>query len=183
MIPDTLLITHSRILSGQPVIEGTELQLTCAASVQSDQHTHVSVTFGVRSSRGPESSGSQPQRDHRCRPRAASDAGPQRSLREEIPGRRDRCGEAEGRRRPGSVHAEDERSGTRGFWVIFLRGCAMDQRSGWQMGAHRTEDHGARESHRSTAWLVTFPFPFIHLADFLLYFIIFKNMNKYNTVQ
>lgn len=50
MIPDTLQITHSRILSGQPVIEGTELQLTCAASVQSQQHTHVSVTFGVRSS-------------------------------------------------------------------------------------------------------------------------------------
>lgn len=57
VIPDTLLITHSRILSGQPVIEGTELQLTCAASVQSDQHTHVSVTFGVRSSRGAESLG------------------------------------------------------------------------------------------------------------------------------
>ncbi|XP_073708480.1 immunoglobulin superfamily member 8 [Garra rufa] len=57
VIPDTLLITHSRILSGQPVIEGTELQLTCAASVQSDQHTHVSVTFGVRSSRGTESLG------------------------------------------------------------------------------------------------------------------------------
>ncbi|XP_043088149.1 immunoglobulin superfamily member 8 [Puntigrus tetrazona] len=57
VIPDTLLITHSRILSGQPVTEGTELQLTCAASVQSDQHTHVSVTFGVRSARGPESLG------------------------------------------------------------------------------------------------------------------------------
>ncbi|XP_052415733.1 immunoglobulin superfamily member 8 [Carassius gibelio] len=57
VIPDTLLITHSRILSGQPVIEGTELQLTCAASVQSDQHTHVSVTFGVRTSRGAESQG------------------------------------------------------------------------------------------------------------------------------
>ncbi|XP_051562557.1 immunoglobulin superfamily member 8-like [Myxocyprinus asiaticus] len=57
VISDTLLITHSRILSGQPVIEGTELQLTCAASVQSDQHTHVSITFGVRSSRGAESVG------------------------------------------------------------------------------------------------------------------------------
>ncbi|ROK31092.1 Immunoglobulin superfamily member 8, partial [Anabarilius grahami] len=57
VIPDTLLITHSRILSGQPVIEGTELQLTCAASVQSVQHTHVSVTFGMRSSRGAESLG------------------------------------------------------------------------------------------------------------------------------
>ncbi|XP_017560707.1 immunoglobulin superfamily member 8 [Pygocentrus nattereri] len=50
VIQDTLLITHSRILSGQPVMEGTELQLTCAASVQSAQHTHVSVTFGVRGS-------------------------------------------------------------------------------------------------------------------------------------
>ncbi|TRY98921.1 hypothetical protein DNTS_032009 [Danionella cerebrum] len=49
VIPDTLLITHSRILSGVPVTEGTELQLTCAASVQSEQHTHLSVTFGLRS--------------------------------------------------------------------------------------------------------------------------------------
>ncbi|XP_051569034.1 immunoglobulin superfamily member 8 [Myxocyprinus asiaticus] len=57
VIPDTLLITHSRILSGQPVIEGTELLLTCTASVQSDEHTHVSVTFGVRSSKGAESVG------------------------------------------------------------------------------------------------------------------------------
>ncbi|XP_016333051.1 immunoglobulin superfamily member 8-like [Sinocyclocheilus anshuiensis] len=57
VIPDTLLITHSRILSGQPVIEGTELQLTCAASVQSDQHTHVSVAFGVCRSKGAESQG------------------------------------------------------------------------------------------------------------------------------
>lgn len=57
VIPDTLLITHPRILSGQPVIEGAELQLTCAASIQSEQHTHVSVTFGVRGSKGAESAG------------------------------------------------------------------------------------------------------------------------------
>lgn len=57
VIPDTLLITHPRILSGQPVIEGAELQLTCAASIQSEQHTHVAVTFGVRGSRGAESAG------------------------------------------------------------------------------------------------------------------------------
>lgn len=57
MIPDTLLITHPRILSGQPVIEGAELQLTCTASIQSEQHTHVAVTFGVRGSRGAESAG------------------------------------------------------------------------------------------------------------------------------
>lgn len=57
VIPDTLLITHSRILSGQPMIEGAELQLTCMASVQSEQHTHVAVTFGMRSSKGTESAG------------------------------------------------------------------------------------------------------------------------------
>lgn len=57
VIPDTLLITHSRILTGQPVIEGTELQLTCAASVQSAQHTHLSVTFGMRGSTGSGSLG------------------------------------------------------------------------------------------------------------------------------
>lgn len=57
MIADTLMITHSRILNGQPVIEGTELQLTCAASVQSAQHTHLSVTFGMRSSTGSGSLG------------------------------------------------------------------------------------------------------------------------------
>ncbi|XP_066522564.1 immunoglobulin superfamily member 8 [Hoplias malabaricus] len=50
VIPDTLLITHTRILSGQSVPEGTEIQLTCAASVQSQQHTHLSITFGVRGS-------------------------------------------------------------------------------------------------------------------------------------
>lgn len=37
--------------------EGTELQLTCAASVQSPQHTHLSVTFGVRGSTDPGSLG------------------------------------------------------------------------------------------------------------------------------
>ncbi|KAF4079034.1 hypothetical protein AMELA_G00188490 [Ameiurus melas] len=57
VIPDTLLITHSRILTGQPVIEGTELQLTCAASVQSAQHTHLSITFGMRGSTGSGSLG------------------------------------------------------------------------------------------------------------------------------
>ncbi|KAI5109089.1 immunoglobulin superfamily member 8 precursor, partial [Silurus meridionalis] len=50
VITDTLLITHTRILNGQPVIEGTELQLTCAAAVHSTQHTHLSVTFGMRGS-------------------------------------------------------------------------------------------------------------------------------------
>lgn len=57
MITDTLLITHSRILSGQSVIEGTALQLTCAASVESTQHTHLSVAFGMRGSTGSGSLG------------------------------------------------------------------------------------------------------------------------------
>ncbi|KAM9483608.1 immunoglobulin superfamily member 8 [Clarias gariepinus] len=57
VIADTLLITHSQVLNGQPVIEGTELQLTCTASVQSAQHTHLSVTFGMRSSTGSGSLG------------------------------------------------------------------------------------------------------------------------------
>ncbi|XP_028854170.1 immunoglobulin superfamily member 8 [Denticeps clupeoides] len=48
VIPDTLLISHHRTLSGQPMAEGAELQLTCKAAAQSQQHTHVSVTFGVR---------------------------------------------------------------------------------------------------------------------------------------
>ncbi|XP_030634035.1 immunoglobulin superfamily member 8 [Chanos chanos] len=48
VIPDTLLISHTHTLSSQPMAEGSELQLTCAASVQSEQHTHLSITFGVR---------------------------------------------------------------------------------------------------------------------------------------
>ena len=52
MIPDTLQISYSRSLTGQPVPEGAELQLTCSAGVQSEQHTHVSVTFGVRGGPG-----------------------------------------------------------------------------------------------------------------------------------
>ncbi|KAM6976577.1 immunoglobulin superfamily member 8 [Aplochiton taeniatus] len=48
VIPDTLLISYSRALTGQPMPEGAELQLTCSANVQSLQHTHLSVTFGVR---------------------------------------------------------------------------------------------------------------------------------------
>ncbi|KAF5905680.1 immunoglobulin superfamily member 8-like, partial [Clarias magur] len=57
VIADTLLITHSHVLNGQPVIEGKELQLTCTDSVQSAQHTHLSVTFGMRSSTGSGSLG------------------------------------------------------------------------------------------------------------------------------
>ncbi|XP_067097594.1 immunoglobulin superfamily member 8 [Osmerus mordax] len=52
VIPDTLQISYSRSLTGQPVPEGAELQLTCSAGVQSEQHTHVSVTFGVRGGPG-----------------------------------------------------------------------------------------------------------------------------------
>ncbi|XP_036806760.1 immunoglobulin superfamily member 8 [Oncorhynchus mykiss] len=48
VIPDTLLISYSRSLTGQPVPEGAEITLTCSAAVQSKQHTHLSITFGVR---------------------------------------------------------------------------------------------------------------------------------------
>lgn len=52
VIPDTLLISHPRTLSGQPMTEGAELQLTCKASALSQQHTHLSITFGVRGGMG-----------------------------------------------------------------------------------------------------------------------------------
>lgn len=52
VMPDTLQISYSRSLAGQPLPEGAELQLTCSAGIQSQQHTHLSVTFGMRSGRG-----------------------------------------------------------------------------------------------------------------------------------
>ncbi|XP_076124212.1 immunoglobulin superfamily member 8 [Alosa pseudoharengus] len=52
VIPDTLLISHPRTLSGQPMTEGSELQLTCKASALSQQHTHLAITFGVRGGAG-----------------------------------------------------------------------------------------------------------------------------------
>lgn len=55
VIPDTLQISYSRSLTGQPVPEGAELMLTCSASIQSEQLTHLSITFGKRG--GAESSG------------------------------------------------------------------------------------------------------------------------------
>ncbi|KAM4613215.1 immunoglobulin superfamily member 8 [Polymixia lowei] len=55
VIPDTLQISYTRSLVGQPLPEGAELTLTCSASVQSKEHTHLSVTFGKR---GGEGSGS-----------------------------------------------------------------------------------------------------------------------------
>ncbi|XP_029005498.1 immunoglobulin superfamily member 8 [Betta splendens] len=52
VIPDTLQISYSRSLTGQPVPEGAELALTCSASIQSEQLTHLSVTFGKRGGGG-----------------------------------------------------------------------------------------------------------------------------------
>ncbi|XP_045885056.1 immunoglobulin superfamily member 8 [Micropterus dolomieu] len=49
VIPDTLQISYSRSLTGQPVPEGAELTLTCSAGIQSEQLTHLSITFGKRS--------------------------------------------------------------------------------------------------------------------------------------
>lgn len=50
VIPDTLRISYSRSLTGQPLPEGAELTLTCSAGIQSEQLTHLSVTFGKRGS-------------------------------------------------------------------------------------------------------------------------------------
>ncbi|XP_023282598.1 immunoglobulin superfamily member 8 [Seriola lalandi dorsalis] len=51
VIPDTLQISFSRSLTGQPVPEGAELTLTCSGSIQSEQLTHLSITFGKRGGR------------------------------------------------------------------------------------------------------------------------------------
>nr|XP_061793751.1 immunoglobulin superfamily member 8-like [Nerophis lumbriciformis]XP_061793752.1 immunoglobulin superfamily member 8-like [Nerophis lumbriciformis] len=48
VIPDTLQISYTRSLTGQPVPEGAEVTLTCSASIRSEQLTHLSVTFGKR---------------------------------------------------------------------------------------------------------------------------------------
>ncbi|XP_020774215.1 immunoglobulin superfamily member 8 [Boleophthalmus pectinirostris] len=48
VIPDTLQISYSRSLTGQPLPQGAELTLTCSASIQSEQLTHLSVMFGKR---------------------------------------------------------------------------------------------------------------------------------------
>ncbi|KAL0978891.1 hypothetical protein UPYG_G00177250 [Umbra pygmaea] len=59
VIPDTLLISSPRSLIGQPVPEGAELKLTCSSAVQSKEHTHLSVTFGVRGSGSSTETGTQ----------------------------------------------------------------------------------------------------------------------------
>lgn len=56
VIPDTLQISYIRSLSGQPMPEGAELTLTCSASIQSEQLTHLSIMFGKRG--GAENPGS-----------------------------------------------------------------------------------------------------------------------------
>ncbi|KAF7664582.1 hypothetical protein LDENG_00169500 [Lucifuga dentata] len=48
VIPDTLQISCSRSLTGQPISEGAELMLTCSAGIQSEPLTHLSVMFGKR---------------------------------------------------------------------------------------------------------------------------------------
>ncbi|KAM6928403.1 immunoglobulin superfamily member 8 [Xenentodon cancila] len=48
VIPDTLQISYTRSLTGQPVPEGADLTLTCSSSIQSEQLTHLSITFGKR---------------------------------------------------------------------------------------------------------------------------------------
>ncbi|XP_028303290.1 immunoglobulin superfamily member 8 [Gouania willdenowi] len=48
VIPDTLQVSYSRSLTGQPTPEGSELTLTCSGAIQSEQLTHLSITFGKR---------------------------------------------------------------------------------------------------------------------------------------
>lgn len=48
VIPDTLQISFSRSLTGQPLPEGAELTLTCSGSIRSEQLTHLSMVFGRR---------------------------------------------------------------------------------------------------------------------------------------
>lgn len=54
MIPDTLQISYSRSLTGQPMPEGATLTLTCSAGIRSEQLTHLSITFGKRGGGGRE---------------------------------------------------------------------------------------------------------------------------------
>ncbi|KAJ3603248.1 hypothetical protein NHX12_030990 [Muraenolepis orangiensis] len=54
VIPDTLQISYTRVLTGQPILEGAELKLTCSAGIQSQVHTHLSLTFGKRGGSGGE---------------------------------------------------------------------------------------------------------------------------------
>ncbi|KAK5933738.1 hypothetical protein CgunFtcFv8_014196 [Champsocephalus gunnari] len=48
VIPDTLQVSYTRSLTGQPVPEGAELTLTCSGGIQSEQLTQLSITFGKR---------------------------------------------------------------------------------------------------------------------------------------
>ncbi|CAN9511830.1 unnamed protein product [Ophioblennius macclurei] len=52
VIPDTLQISFTRSLTGQPLPEGAELTLTCSAGIQSEQLTHLSIMFGKRGGGG-----------------------------------------------------------------------------------------------------------------------------------
>ncbi|KAM7422901.1 hypothetical protein PAMA_010776 [Pampus argenteus] len=57
VIPDTLQISYSRSLTGQPVPEGADLTLTCSAGIQSEQLTHMAIMFGKRGSEDGSESG------------------------------------------------------------------------------------------------------------------------------
>ncbi|KAJ7998849.1 hypothetical protein DPEC_G00209230 [Dallia pectoralis] len=63
VIPDTLLISYTRSLIGQPFLEGAELSLTCSAAISSNVHTHLSITFGVRAAATGSGSSPGTQRD------------------------------------------------------------------------------------------------------------------------
>ncbi|KAG7478244.1 hypothetical protein MATL_G00078040 [Megalops atlanticus] len=131
VIPDTLQISHSRSLSGQPLAEGAELQLTCAAGVRSDQHTHLSVTFGVRGGAG---TGAGP---------GAANGGQGHNLREIISIGRElgvapgRSGDYEKRYGDGEITLEKRRGngeGDRDLYVMKMAAVAP-----WDSGAYFCE--------------------------------------------
>ncbi|KAJ8400762.1 hypothetical protein AAFF_G00391160 [Aldrovandia affinis] len=155
VIADTLQISHSRSLSGPPLTEGSELQLTCSAAVQSKQHTHLSVTFGVRG--GGAGTGAGP---------GAAGGGQGHNLREVIsigrelgvaPGRN---GDYEKRYRDGEISLEKRRGsaeGDRDLYVMKMAAVApgdagsyfceaaqwiLDPEGGWERIAQRTMELG-----------------------------------------
>ncbi|KPP56565.1 immunoglobulin superfamily member 8-like, partial [Scleropages formosus] len=148
VIPDTLQISHSRSLSGQPLTEGAELQLTCEATVRSKQHTHLSVTFGVRGGSVPGSGA----------------AGQGHNLREIVSIGRDlgvapgRAGDYEQRYGEGEISLEKRKGpGDRTVYVMRMAAVApgdsgayfceatqwiMDPDGGWERIAQRTMELG-----------------------------------------
>ncbi|KAI1899974.1 hypothetical protein AGOR_G00067450 [Albula goreensis] len=157
VIPDTLQISHSRSLSSQPLMEGSELQLTCSAAVESVQHTHLSITFGVRGGGAGAGAGATP---------GAANGGQGHNLREVISIGRElgvvpgRSGDYERRYKDGEISLEKRRGiaeGDRDLYVMKMAAVApgdsgsyfceaaqwiLDPGRGWERIAQRTMELG-----------------------------------------